>query len=218
LFSSEWESGTALTGTLTATLEDYFHDIATWLPEQFFTKFVKEIFTSTVSFYVMALRKQVSGTFHFGSEVNAMGAVMEDQRVLKAFFEKYEEALELGGLQTKTPGKSAIDEELEIIRHMSSVIAAVDISGAEKNIKAIYLKYEGDGLRLVKSIISANPGMTKAERAQSIEAVTKMFDTGVKEGIYKGALSETFNKGEVNSGGAGKKPDATPKKSRFWGR
>ena len=41
LFTPEWESGTAIAAAIPATIMDYSRDIEVWLPQYFFSKFLK---------------------------------------------------------------------------------------------------------------------------------------------------------------------------------
>lgn len=65
VFISTHISGGQMILIAIATLDDYFADIARWLPEYFSSKFMNEIFSLFVGTYLMSIRRLANGAFYF---------------------------------------------------------------------------------------------------------------------------------------------------------
>lgn len=192
IFTSDWESGQDLISSIiVGTLNDYFDDLKVWMQGFFFPKFLKVILQMTVGMYIMALRRH-GGNFKFRSEFTASSKVVQDWEVFVEYFEQHAEKLKQGGLRTKA-GKSegAVKEELSSLKHMAPIISSIHISGVEANVRALYDKW-GDGHKLVLAIFNANPHMNKADKIENLELATKIFEKGVRDGIYKNTQDEMF--------------------------
>jgi Exocyst complex component Sec6 len=245
LFVLDWENGfgTTLSSIMVATLQDYFQDVQVWLPDYFYSKFVKETFHRAVAAYVMSLRRRacVGGTFHFNSEVLAARKIIVDMEVMQEFFEGYADVLRRGGLKPKTPNSSAVLEVFEPITNLAKIVNCSHISTVKPAVLALYELYGADGLKLVHAAFSSNPNIPKGNRTESIDTATKMFERGAPNGSqYKAASSELYNglidlknsatSSTNNAGGGGSSSSSTggaasgssapakPKSRFFWSR
>lgn len=89
IYSPEWEGGENISNVLVVTLADYFTDLSSWLPQDYFKVFVKELMIAAADRYVMYLRKRSNGSFVFTSELNAANRVLNDKLVIQEFFESH---------------------------------------------------------------------------------------------------------------------------------
>ena len=181
LFKLEWESGDAsgLCQMITATLQDYWRDIEEWLPEYFFSKFVKECMTVVISQYCMCLRRYPPGSLTFTGELTAARRMFEDMETLGNFFTVNMDKLRKGGIRPNPndpSGQQALAYELNPISQLARIISATHISGAEEEVNSLYDRWGADGLQLVQCAISSNPSMDKNDKADNLEVAEKMFN------------------------------------------
>lgn len=192
IFTPEWEgSGSEFVSILTATLEDYLNDIRIWLPSYFFLKFIQDLFCMVVGFYIMSIRKLANGSFHFISEIIATARVIEDKDNLLTYFEKYENIF----IKSKATSNETINSltlELTALNNVAVILSSTHISSIEMEVKALFEKYNGDGLKLVKALISSNPSLAKVDKQQNIDKVTKMFDNGVATKAFTKKCSDVY--------------------------
>jgi hypothetical protein len=201
LYCPAWEAsrdrGASVCGVLTATLKDYFIDVAEWLPPFFFYKFVRDVLTNAVLQYSMGLRKVAVASFQFGSELAAARSLLTDVEVLQEFFEQHLEALARAGLGSSAGSQdregageggdqaaaAALQDELLPMTHLARLVSATHISGALADAKGLYIRWGREGLRLVLCCISANPSMDRAEKQESTDLAQKTFDQVVEYGL-----------------------------------
>jgi hypothetical protein len=170
LFNAEWESNWEthpLASMITATVNDYQEDISAWLSEQFFNEFCDSVLSTAVSHYLMSLRKQATDTYKFRSEMTAANGILEDKKQLLAFFSTLE------GINP-----DVLEEELEYVEALARIISSTHITGAEADVKALYKKYHGDGLKLVIAAEQCNPSRNKQETLEGIELAIKIYTLG----------------------------------------
>ena len=167
----------------------------------------------------MTLRKLANGAFHFTNELVSAGMVVKDKKTLEEFFEVYEDTLKMGGLKFRNAGESdsLIEEHLEPLKHMSTIISATHISGATHSIKSLLSQFGGDGFKLVQCVILCNPGMSKSEKQQNIDKVTKVYEQGVSQGIYNKEMSDLYKDFDIIDNSVNKTA-IKKEKSTFWGR
>jgi predicted DNA-binding protein (UPF0278 family) len=107
---------------MVATLQDYIQDIHSWLPDYFYSKFVRDILHRITGCYVMSLRRHLS-TFHFNSEIMAARKMIIDLENLQVFFDTYSDVLRRGGLKSKKDlNVSAVADELEPIANLARIV------------------------------------------------------------------------------------------------
>jgi hypothetical protein len=217
LFTAEWEAGEQLVSILVATIEDYFRDISNWLPQYFYSKFIHEVFIITVGSYLMSLRRHANGAFHFMSEMVAAARVLKDKEILQEFFERHDALVMKGPNASSSESESAVAKELIGLTSMATVISATHLSGAEREIRQLYEKYGGDGLRLVQALLLSSPTASKSEKASNIDKVTKLFEQGVTTKIFSSTVSDYYKSFDAAENGLAKTTNK-PSKNRFWNR
>jgi hypothetical protein len=229
LFSLEWETtfGESLSSVMIATLQDYLQDIRVWLPDYFYSKFMKEMLHRMTGCYVMSLRRHTTpNTFHFNSEIMAARKMILDLETFQNFFDSYADSLRRGGLKPKKKGSSAVSEELEPIASLARIVSATHISGTKSDVTELFEKFGADGLKLVIAALNCNPSLNRSIRLESIDLATKMFEKGGLKGQkYDGTLSDLYKgvtdlttEGNINGGRQTPvKAKLTKPKSRFFG-
>lgn len=170
LFNAEWESSYdshPLSSMITATVNDYQEDISAWLSEQFFNEFCDSVLRTAVSHYLMSLRKQATDTYQFRSEMSAANGILEDKKQLYSYFSTME------GIDL-----DVVELELEYVEALARIVSSTHISGAEDDVKALFKKYHGDGLKLVIAAEQCNPSRNKQETLEGIELAIKIYTLG----------------------------------------
>jgi hypothetical protein len=64
LYGQEWETGQKLAATIVATIDDYFNDVQVWLPDFFYSKFVR--YYHIILFF--GLNEKFNAFFHHKSQ------------------------------------------------------------------------------------------------------------------------------------------------------
>ena len=104
LFCKSWELGGEYVGTMIATFQDYFQDMQVWLPDFFYSKFVRDVLHSVIGRYVITLCRfsgRCESTYTFASELKTAKRVLQDLNCIQQFFLLPEqlEMLRKGGLR-----------------------------------------------------------------------------------------------------------------------
>jgi hypothetical protein len=229
IYTVEWETGTRLTETLTATLDDYLNDISNWIPKFYFFKLVRNIFGYSVDLYCMSLRKLSNGIFHFMNELVATSMVAQDMQILLAYFTKWIDALRVLGEDVAendemNPDKNPVVAGLKPISVVATLIGATRLAELEENSISLFEKYGIDGLKLVSSIIMANPVLSKGEKMHFGDKLLKVFEAGTffdpetkKQVEYNRKpipLFESFDAVNLDA----KKPEEKKSRFNFWNR
>eukprot|EP01032_Pedospumella_encystans_P010614 gene10614-12394_t len=237
IYGPEWESGENLSNILIVTLADYFQDLSTWLPADYFKVFVRELMIFTADKYLMYLRKKSNGTFTFTSELNAANRVLNDKLVIQEFFETHmvvDDTQSVEGVEEEDFVRSNvvevremrlfIESHFEPMIHLACVISARHPSGVGADVRALYQRWGIDGLRLVQAALLANPSVNKTEKATNIDAAKKMFDGGDRNGApFSNKPNEEFASYDTGTLSAEALAKAVakanqPQKKGFWGR
>ena len=164
----------------------------------------------------MSVRRHANGAFYFHNEINTAAHILKDKELLQEFFEKYDD-LFMRSSAGAAGDDSAVGKELTCLNWMASVVSTSHYTGVEKEIKLLFEKYQGDGLRLVISIFLSNPSISKNDKQINIEKVQHLFDTGVSQGIYSNTFNEALKEFDVLDSSA-IKSISKPQKNRFWNR
>eukprot|EP01036_Dinobryon_divergens_P025258 gene25258-33786_t len=155
LFSPEWEAGEELGNILVVTLKDYFSDLSAWLGEYYFSKFVYQTLNTIIATYIM-------------------------METIERFFLEYLHQLQAGGMrvsQAQHSPETALRELLQPILNLARLITARQLTGAEGDARALFAKWNIDGLRAVQAAFQLHPTISKQEKMQNIEALKKLFDS-----------------------------------------
>lgn len=170
LFNAEWENTYdthPLASMITATVNDYQEDISSWLTPRYFDEFCCSVLSTAISHYLMSLRKQATDTYKFRSEMTAANGILEDKKQLYSFFSTLE------GIPPEM-----LEEECEYIEALARIISSTHISGVEDDVKALYKKYHGDGLKLVIAAEQCNPSRNPQETLEGVELAIKIYTLG----------------------------------------
>lgn len=139
-----------------------------------------------VTYYAMSLRKRVQGNFVFGSEIVAAKVIFSDKEVIEGFFEDYFEEIGIAILQDSdkeskssfsSAGQSKLTEEMSALGSLASVIGARSANGIERDLKVLFVRWKGDGLKVAQAAFLANPSLNKTDRTNNIETAKKVFDS-----------------------------------------
>lgn len=122
LFSAEWEeTSDVLMQRVAMTFQDYFGDLAVWLPPFYFAKLVRECLEKAVALYVFALfrralRKDAKGkeAKPFRDPLVIAQKIRNDRAALAEFFDEHEEALQQAGLRET----GALEMQLQVLDHL----------------------------------------------------------------------------------------------------
>jgi hypothetical protein len=170
IYGPEWEGGENVSNVFVVTLADYFQDLSTWIPMDYFKVFVKEVMIFSVDRYVMYLRRRSNGVFVFNNELNAANRVLNDKLVIQEFFESHmlvQEAKEVDDDEDENDEEEDdAAQEIQIIRNnaaelkearilikttfepiinLACVISARHPSAVDADVRMLFKKWGMDG-------------------------------------------------------------------------
>lgn len=115
----------------------------------------------------MSIRKQATDSYQFRSEMSAANGIIVDKKQLWNYF-------------SNIPNfdDQYLLRELMPLEQLARIISSTHITGAEDEVKEIYRKYNGDGLKLIVATEQINPSRNKQEKLEGIELAIKIFTIG----------------------------------------
>lgn len=207
LFTVDWENDVdnhPLSSMVCATLNDYMSDIEQWLGGSYCERFIEDVLVQVVVAYIMSIRKQAHDTYQFKSEFVAARGMIVDSEQFKTFFHKLlsdrektkaemmedsgqDEDGEYNDMGYESSSSyqanvvriaNLVKGSIEPITQLARVVSATHITGAEDDVKHLYGRYHGDGLKAVIAAIQCNPSMNTQEKRENMETAIKIFTTG----------------------------------------
>ncbi len=157
VFTNQWEEGDDLISVTVKTLRDYFGDLATWLPEYFFSKLVRECYEQTIKTYVEAAFKKRKP---FSDAARASQTLVNDRICLEELFaDEYRGRLKAAGLR----GENQIEDQLGLLTSMSKILMAPGPSDVESDIKRVLEEFGQQGSDAVMCLA----GMRKMDKDET---------------------------------------------------
>ncbi len=106
--------------------------------------------------------------YRFKNELVAAAQVQNDVEVLSEFFYEYHSLIGRYG---------KVEDELRPLGDVADIIRAPNFSIAESQIKTLVNKYGHTGTRIVRSVVHANPSLSKQQKSDFTKQVQRLADT-----------------------------------------
>jgi hypothetical protein len=156
VFTAKWEDGEELVSVATKTLQDWFQDLAVWLPEYFFSKLVRECYERVVKTYVEAMFKNRKKSFAEPSRA-AQHLVNDRINLFELFGGQYSYNLMAAGLREE----GVVEKQLSVLTNVSKVLLAPYVYNVKDEITGLLEEFGAQGKDAVYAVIVMRKGNTK---------------------------------------------------------